>query len=84
LCRLIILYIIWESHPENVDAIEAIITTLVLCGLVVSGGAFVWVRRRRIVATIDDVTIGAAAKTVKGYRQFKRRVEDRARQIGEG
>jgi hypothetical protein len=41
---------------------------------------FLWMKRRRIVAAVDEAVIEAAAKTVKGSRQLWRRIEDRASQ----
>jgi hypothetical protein len=66
--------------PSSGQIVAVIITTLVLLGIAACTIAFLWMKRRRIVAAVDEAVIEAAAKTVKGSRQLWRRIEDRASQ----
>jgi hypothetical protein len=73
-------HLMTPSVPSNGEIVAIIITTLALLGIAAYIIAFLWMKRRRIVAAVDDAVIEAAAKTVKGSRRLWRRIEDRAAQ----
>jgi hypothetical protein len=71
-----------ELHKRVAD--RALHQTIVGAGAVVvfivalSIALTLWRQRKQISESIDNVMIGAAANILKGYRRFRRRVEDRA------
>jgi hypothetical protein len=78
-------HLLGEQLGLGGETVVVILATLLIVGIIGCVTAFLRTQRRRIVESADNIMIDAAAKTLKGYRktlksyrQFRQRVQDRA------